>query len=350
MGILYFSVENMFLAIVLLAMGWLVALSECEIMYKGNRYYINSGKRSVINSLDVDDNMVGIASQANFAVFIQKKLDSKVVNITKPSLRMIYLPSVNYANYQIRTYRKNVFNISSNYLIFSNVSLMYTDKDLNPINSIYNSSQLTPNNVIKQAIFTETNETIVVVSKLSTFLENTYKLTYLTYNGSSASPHFREITVNAYSTYCSIRYHQNQIFILFTDLIQVYADNSSMTLLKELTIASGNTESPSMSLQNDMLVYCITAVCRILNLTDDYSLIQQIQLEKLVTDVGISIPFLLIVHETSFIQYDIQAKVFISEIVTKLQFNKIMFLTEEYFLAYQKYPAVYNITYIYGID
>ena len=62
---------------------------------------------------------------------------------------MIYLPSVNYANYQIRTYRKNVFNISSNYLIFSNVSLMYTDKDLNPINSIYNSSQLTPNNVIK---------------------------------------------------------------------------------------------------------------------------------------------------------------------------------------------------------
>lgn len=146
---------------------------------------------------------------------------------------------------------------------------------------------------------------MVVVSKLNSLLENTYKLTYLNYDGSSASPHFRSIRVNAYSTFCPMRYHRNQIFILFTDLIQVYADNSSMTLLKELTIASGNTESPSMSLQSDMLVYCITAFCRILNLTDDYSLIQQIELEKLVTDVAISIPFLLIAHETSFIQYDI---------------------------------------------
>lgn len=34
MGLLYFSVEYMFLAIAVLAMGWLVALSEGEITYK----------------------------------------------------------------------------------------------------------------------------------------------------------------------------------------------------------------------------------------------------------------------------------------------------------------------------
>jgi hypothetical protein len=63
-----------------------------------------------------------------------------------------------------------------------------------------------------------------------------------------------------------MKYLEGRIFILFTDLIQIYADNSSLTLVKEITIASASTESPSMALQNDLLVYCITKTCTILSI------------------------------------------------------------------------------------
>lgn len=52
-----------------------------------------------------------------------------------------------------------------------------------------------------------------------------------------------------------MKYLEGRIFILFTDLIQIYLDNTSLTFVKEISIASGSTESPSMALQNDLFVY-----------------------------------------------------------------------------------------------
>ena len=86
------------------------------------------------------------------------------------------------------------------------------------------------------------------------------------------------------------------IHILFTDLIQVYADGAPLALVKEMSIATGNTESPSMTIQNDLLVYCIKEICKVLNITDGYAQTLEIQLEKLVTDVAISYPYLIIAH------------------------------------------------------
>ena len=52
--------------------------------------------------------------------------------------RSVYFSSVQYSNYQIRAYRKNVFNISQNFILFSTTAILYTNKDISPIKTIYN--------------------------------------------------------------------------------------------------------------------------------------------------------------------------------------------------------------------
>ena len=51
-----------------------------------------------------------------------------------------------------------------------------------------------------------------------------------------------------------------------------------------------------MTIQNNLLVYCIKEICKVLNITDGYAETLEIQLEKLVTDVAISYPYLVIAH------------------------------------------------------
>lgn len=103
-----------------------------------------------------------------------------------------------------------------------------------------------------------------------------YRLIFLQYNQSTV-PQLRNVSINQlninkYSRFCSIRYLGSRIIILFTDMIQVYSSYPLMELVKEISIADANTESPSMALSNNFLVYCITQTCTLLNMTDNSAL------------------------------------------------------------------------------
>lgn len=191
----------------------------------------------------------------------------EIGEIADNTFRTIFFPSVEYSNYQIRAYRKNKFDISSNFILFSTTAVLYTNKDFSPIKTIYNlTTNSYPGYQALETIFTKTNRTMVILAKMNSRMTNTFMLIYLEYDGNTTVPYKRSISVNYYSKFCSMKYLEGRIFVLFSDLIQVYGDNSSLTLVKEITIASASTESPSMALQNDLLIYCITKKCTILSI------------------------------------------------------------------------------------
>ena len=89
-------------------------------------------------------------------------------------------------------------------------------------------------------------------------------------------------------------------------MIQVYSSYPLMELVKEISIADANTESPSMALSNNFLVYCITQTCTLLNMTDNFSVVSKIAFDSLVVDVAMQYPYLFVVHQATVIQYDVE--------------------------------------------
>jgi hypothetical protein len=137
-----------------------------------------------------------------------------------------------------------------------------------------------------------------------------YLLVFLEYNKSTV-PQYRNVSINKlninkYSRFCSIKYLGSRIIILFTDMIQVYSSYPLMKLVKQINIADANTESPSMALSNNLLVYCIIRTCALHNMTDDFNEMQRITFDSLVVDVAMQYPYLFIVHEATLIQYDVE--------------------------------------------
>ena len=85
----------------------------CEVSLLGWRdYYINSN-RATVRSMTVEGNsIVLIASYNNIASYMERWITPDIGKVLSSTFRSIYFGSVEYANYQIRAHRKNIFNVS----------------------------------------------------------------------------------------------------------------------------------------------------------------------------------------------------------------------------------------------
>ena len=70
---------------------------------------------------------------------------------------------------------------------------MYTNKNANPINYIFNITQFNASYLILDSTFAETNETIAMITKFNSFLKNLYVLVHLEYDGIAAVPKYKSI-------------------------------------------------------------------------------------------------------------------------------------------------------------
>jgi hypothetical protein len=73
-------------------------------------------------------------------------------------------------------------------------------------------------------------------------------------------------------------------------------------------------------------------------------------LQKFITDVALSFPYAIIIHEGEVVQYDIQAQLFMGTLTENANYNQAKFITKEYFVSYRRYPSAYNTTFYYQID
>lgn len=101
------------------------------------RAYFMNGDWVIIRSMTIEgDSLVLITSYGNVTSYMEMLITPKRSEIVENNFRTGNFPSVQYANYQIRALRKNEFNISSNFILFSTTEILYTNKDMSPIKTI----------------------------------------------------------------------------------------------------------------------------------------------------------------------------------------------------------------------
>ena len=103
--------------------------------------------------------------------------------------RSVNFASIKFANYQIRAYGKNKFNVSENFVLFSPTEILYTNEKLMPIKTIYNVTASRPGYSVVEAIFTGANSTMVALIKPNDLMSKTYAFVFLQYDGNTTISH-----------------------------------------------------------------------------------------------------------------------------------------------------------------
>lgn len=87
----------------------------------------------------IEGSSIALLTQSNnTAAFMERLITPEIGDVPTNTSRMIYFELIQYANYQIRPYRKNVFKVSSNYIMFSTTVILYTNMNIFPMKTAYN--------------------------------------------------------------------------------------------------------------------------------------------------------------------------------------------------------------------